>query len=295
LLNVRFLIWIWQLGVSVIVFWLTVPLKLSFLLHVLFVVLILLTVRSLVIGVYGFVLAASYRDEKLSYRQFFKYWVGETLAFSSLYYFYQLLPRHWLAKEKIVSKNHVILVHGFFCNDGMWFRLRPKLQQAGYSVSTVEMPQAFASVNAFTDLIRQEIVRVQQELPGVNLTVIGFSMGGLATRNLPVGIQEDVNLITLNSPHQGSWLAAIPGFFKAPNGRQMTPGSDWLKQLNERELNFKQAAGIWTTHDTIVIPAKNSIPPFHPLKLRGRGHLHIAIDDKAHRHLIRVLSVMSAS
>ena len=192
-------------------------------------------------------------------------------------------------KKPSVGDRHVIFMHGFFCNDGFWLRLSSLLVNQGFTVSGVEMPAAFASIDEFSRLLEVEIERCVAKNANTQLTLIGFSMGGLACRQLPRETQKRLGLITLYTPHRGTQLARLIGYFGASNGRDMTVGSEWLKQCNAQPNYFRSAVSIWSSHDTIVLPAQNAESTFHSLRLIGRGHLSAAIDKKLHRHVIRLL------
>lgn len=246
----------------------------------------MLALRALIIGLVAGAVALRFGAAPVSWSVFLRYWLEETLAFTLLYAFYQAVPRRWVSADDPVTDHHVILVHGFLCNDGLWFRLIPELRKAGLSVSTVEMSQAFASINRFSSLIDTEIQRVRAACPETRLSVVAFSMGGLAARQLPVSVQQQCELLTVYSPHSGTLLARLAALVAAKNGQQMCPGSTWLQQLNAKTPDFKRQMGIWTAHDTIVLPAVNSRPPFAERMRSGHGHLSAAIDKELHRDIV---------
>jgi triacylglycerol lipase len=107
------------------------------------------------------------------------------------------------------------------------------------------------------------------------LNLVGFSMGGLICRSYVQqmgGVARTERLITIATPHQGTWTAY--GYHR-PACIQMRPGSHFLKRLNRdltalEELNF---TSIWTPLDLMILPASSSwlpvgemapiISPFH--------------------------------
>jgi hypothetical protein len=255
----------------------------------------MVSARFLVIGTIATIVSLRFSISSITLKQFWFLWWGEFEAFCILYFWQQAKPRKTNYKPQTIKKHHVILAHGFLCNDGFWYRLLPLLERNGYSVSSIELPNPFYSIDRFTELLEAEIDRVFSLKPNVGVTLIGFSMGGLAIRDLDTHLQPRVNAITIKTPHRGTHLACVPAFFGIPNGKEMSPGSFWINQLNSEVNNFKNAVGIFTAHDTIVIPAELGRPPFHPLKRKAKGHLHASIDKKLHRHLIRLLRVFTAS
>jgi hypothetical protein len=251
----------------------------------------MISARFISIGLIATMVSLRFSVSDIQPKQFFSLWWGEFWAFCLLYFWYQVLPRKRNRWAKIISDKHVILAHGFLCNDGFWHKLAPMLEENGYSVSSVEMPYPFASIELYTKLLEMEFNRVLDLNRNAQVTFIGFSMGGLAIRNLKPKLQSLANIITIKTPHHGTQLARIPGFFGTKNGVEMTPGSEFITRLNTKGDCFKHAVGIFSAHDTIVIPAQLGTPPFHPLKRKAKGHLHASDDSNLHRHLVRLLKV----
>ena len=187
-----------------------------------FVLLEMLALRALVIG--GFCLAGALTSEetKLTVRRFLLYWWGEFATFLMLYGWYQFLPRRVIQWPTSIGAKHIIFAHGFLCNDGFWAVLAKRLLAERYSISSVELPNMFSSIEAFSDLIRCEVERVWSENSEADITLIGFSMGGLAISILPESLKASLNVITIYSPFKGTQAAKITGTFRAPNGIEMS-------------------------------------------------------------------------
>ena len=289
-MTVRKVIWLWQVleallfGCLLNVFW---PLPVA----VLLVVPLMIFLRVFMVGVVTGMVAVSTPQYRLSPRQFLRYWLTETMAFCRLYFWYQAKPRAALAPA-VVRQRHVILVHGFLCNDGFWQPLARALAQQGYSVSSVEMPEVFADIDRFSGAIAVEINRIQQISPSTDIALVAFSMGGLACCALPTSVQQTLSLITLHTPYSGSNMACVVGALGASNGRQMCPDSDWLTALHQRPTAFSSHLALWSRHDTVVLLESGKAPP-KTLILSGRGHLSAAFDTRIHRHVVRLLKVMA--
>lgn len=290
-MNVRAFIYFWQCTeffmISLCLILLGVPLSIS----LATAPFVMLTLRAVIVALVCLTVVIKFQATDLPVKQYAAYWWNEFKTFCSLYFFYQAVPRQRLLKCADASEKHIIFIHGFLCNEGFWFLLKPALQDAGYSFSAVEMPKTFGSITEFTPLIKNEILRLKKQRPCIQITLVAFSMGGLAARNLPKSMQEELNLITLCTPLRGTHSAKLSAFFGAPNGKELSVGSEFLKCLHQREIHFKHFVGVWSAHDTIVVPAINGKPECHGLMLRGRGHLYAALDRKLHRHLIRVLNL----
>ena len=93
-----------------------------------------------------------------------------------------------------------------------------------------------------------------------HLVLVAHSMGGLAARHW-FSLQDDPariqHLITLGSPHLGTWLAR---FAIGDNGRQMRPGSDFLSALFAAETaqHRRRTSCFFSNCDNIVFPATNA-------------------------------------
>ncbi|EAR08563.1 putative lipase transmembrane protein [Reinekea sp. MED297] len=246
----------------------------------------MLALRALLIGVICIVVTVQFSHQSLSPWRWVRYWVQEFVAFVSLYSVMQALPRRWVQPNDPVTNHHVILAHGFLCNDGFWWRFVPRLRQAGLSVSSVEMPGAFASIEEFQQRLSAEIERVSSINPDAVITLVGFSMGGLAARCLPRKQQQRCELITLYTPHYGTLMAYVPRWVGATNGRQMCPGNPWLSGLKRHPIAFRRMLGVWTRHDTIVIPPIRSRAPFDNWAQSGQGHLSASLDGSLHQRLL---------
>ena len=289
ILTVRRLIWLWQCLEFFLLYWIWRQFHDGVLAISVLTLFTMVSLRLLLMGVHVSVIAHMSATSKMSIKSFMCFCFNEFLSFCYLYFWWQAKPRTLFMREPVVRDKHVILVHGFFCNDGFWFQLAPKLLSDGYSVTGVEMSSVFSSIDQFTVLLEQEIGRCLAENSMAEITVVSFSMGGLAARNLPSDVQQKIHLITLYTPHGGTKLASIISLFGAKNGKQMSAGSFWTYSCNSQPSNFIDAVGIWSEHDTIVVPSFNAVPPFHALRLHGRGHLSAAIDGKLHRHILRLL------
>lgn len=93
--------------------------------------------------------------------------------------------------------------------------------------------------------------------------LVGFSMGGLICRYYlqhRCGAQPVEQLITIATPHQGTWSAYS---FARPACFQMRPGSQFLQALNNdlTSLAAVKFTSIWTPFDLTILPATSSWLP----------------------------------
>ena len=98
-------------------------------------------------------------------------------------------------------------------------------------------------------------------------------------------------LITLGTPHQGTWLAR---FALAGNARQLRPGSAWLRTLSAREPPGR-SGGVtcFFSHcDNIIFPPRHAVMPgADEQHLPGVAHVHMIDHAAPWRELHRWLAL----
>lgn len=117
---------------------------------------------------------------------------------------------------------------------------------------------------------------------GTPVDLVGFSMGGIVSRYYVQrlgGAERIQRLITISSPHNGTWM----GYFRHnPGACQMRPQSAFLQDLNASVVELAQVdfTSIWTPYDLMIVPARSSCLPVgtmqqfpvlaHPLMLTNQ-------------------------
>ena len=74
------------------------------------------------------------------------------------------------------------------------------------------------------------------------------------------GLKRVQRLITISTPHRGSWMAYLRGNAGA---RQMRPGSYFLRKSNRETEALQRVAftSIWTPLDLMILPANSAVIP----------------------------------
>jgi pimeloyl-ACP methyl ester carboxylesterase len=208
-------------------------------------------------------------------------WLGESAA--SIRSFVLLMP--WFGERPLTSGNDrsrlpVVLVHGYFCNRAIWRPLAKRLARRGHAIESVNLEPPFASIDDYAQAIDLAVRALRARSGQSRLALVGHSMGGLAIRawlaRPDVDTEGIAAVITLGTPHQGTWSAR---FGLGRNAREMEPGSNWLQRLAEREPRGLRPrfTTITTRHDNIVMPASLTVlAGAHQLALEGIGHLALA-------------------
>lgn len=156
-----------------------------------------------------------------------------------------------------------VLVPGFGDDSTVLQGLARFLQRQGLAAYAIS-PQPSDGAVALEELAQQLADAIGQRFPAdVKLNLVGFSMGGLICRSYVQqcgGVARTERLITIATPHQGTWTAYT---YNRPACIQMRPGSDFLTALNRdlTDLERLQFTSIWTPFDMTIVPATSSYLP----------------------------------
>jgi pimeloyl-ACP methyl ester carboxylesterase len=125
--------------------------------------------------------------------------------------------------------------------------LEKRLRKDGFDVLSFNTGNIFTTVKTGNiktkaQIIADKVERLYKKYPNMGpLTLIGHSEGGLVSRYYVQFLGGDKyvkTLITLASPHQGSWLGFAGGFIPigllARDAAQMMPGSCFLRALKNK-------------------------------------------------------------
>ena len=176
-----------------------------------------------------------------------------------------------------LGRRGVLLVHGFVCNRGVWNPWLARLRSQDTPVVALNMEPVFGSIDDCIAGIEAAVCRLERGT-GLAPVIVAHSMGGLAVRRwwAERGNAARVHwLITLGTPHQGTWLAR---FAMTHNARQMQRGSAWLRTLAAREPPNRPASlTCFFSHcDNIVFPPRCAVMPGAEQRhLPGVAHVHM--------------------
>lgn len=190
-----------------------------------------------------------------------------------------------------------VLIHGFVCNRGFWRPWMARMRALGLSYVSVNLEPVFGSIEAYVAQVEHAVKRAEAMGCGKPV-LICHSMGGLAARAWLAAHARHRNrvatVITIGSPHHGTWLARWSHF---ANGRQMRPANDWLANLARRE---RALAGdrayrgfvCWYTHtDNIVFPASTAtLPGADNRHVGGAAHVDLAFHPRVMTESLAMLA-----
>lgn len=181
------------------------------------------------------------------------------------------------------GRRGVVLVHGLLCNRGFWTPWLKRLKGARHAYVAVNLEPVFGSISAYAPTI-DAAVKAVTRASGMPPILVCHSMGGVAARAWlalhTAATASDTppvhRIVTIGSPHRGTWLAR---FGQSENAVEMREGSAWLESLNSATGNSAQPLWLcWYSNcDHIVFPASTATLPGADNRLvRGAAHVQLA-------------------
>jgi len=174
-----------------------------------------------------------------------------------------------------LGRRGVVFVHGFVCNRGLWNPWMARLRAQGVPFVAVNLAPVFGHIDDYPPLIEAAVGRLLVAT-GEPPLIVAHSMGGLATRAWLRAGDNDArvhHVITLGTPHAGTWLAL---FAHSPNGLEMRWQGDWVRTLAAAEPPGRAALFTcwWSGCDQIVFPPPTAqLPGAAWRELPGVAHV----------------------
>ncbi|NPC58142.1 esterase/lipase family protein [Caenimonas soli] len=210
-------------------------------------------------------------------------WLGETVMAPRVFCWRQ--PFRWRVVPDALEIGHAqrgrrgaVFIHGFVCNRGFWNPWLERLRASGNPFIAVNLEPVFGSIEDYAATIEDAVLRMTQAT-GLPPVLICHSMGGVAARAWLRAKSPDAcvhHVITIGSPHHGTWLGH---FSHLENGRQMRLRNPWLQEL---AVHSEQCRDIrftcWYSNcDNIVFPASTATLAGADNRLvRGVAHVDLA-------------------
>jgi triacylglycerol lipase len=226
--------------------------------------------------------------------QLLRAWWGEVISAPRVFCWRQpFASRRWPdhLPDGAVGRRGVVLVHGFVCNRGLWNPWMERLIALGVPYVAVNLEPVFGSIDHYPGRVEQAVQAVERAT-GLPPVLVGHSMGGLVLRRWWSGVADDQrihHLITIGTPHRGTWLAR---WAFSHNGRQMRIGSRWLQDLQASETPARGArfTCFYGHCDNIVFPASHAtLAGADNRHLPAVAHVHMADRPEPFQELLRRL------
>ena len=180
----------------------------------------------------------------------------------------------------------VVLVHGYFCIRGFWAAWLRGLKAQGIACAAMTLePAQGASIDAMVPSL-DACARRMAQATGRPPLIVAHSMGGLAARAWlrQLAPQERralaAHVVTLGTPHRGTWLAR---FSRSLPAHEMRQDSDWLRQLAGAPAEVPFTCW-WSACDNIVFPwPVATLPHSAEQSLTDVAHVQLAFDERVRR------------
>jgi triacylglycerol lipase len=190
------------------------------------------------------------------------------------------------------GRRGAVFVHGFVCNRGLWTPWLARLRAQGVPFVAVNLEPVFGSIDAYASIVEQAVRRIEHAT-GLPPVLVAHSMGGLAVRAwlaLAGGAARVHRVVTIATPHHGTWLARIA---RTANGAQMRQHGAWLEHLAQREAGarYAQFTCFYSHCDNICFPASTAtLPGADNRHLNAVAHVRMALHPEVWSELRRWLA-----
>lgn len=150
----------------------------------------------------------------------------------------------------------VVFVHGYLCNRGFWNPWLARCAAEGRPCIAINLEPVFSPLEAYLAAVEAAVARLERET-GLPPLLVCHSMGGLVARawlaSTPGADARVQHVITIGTPHRGTWLARLG---RTANALHMRQASDWLGALAQREPAERAArfTCFYGHADNIVFP-----------------------------------------
>ena len=207
-------------------------------------------------------------------------WWNEVQTAARVFFWRQ--PFRWNAERDSLpqspdGRRGVLLVHGFVCNRGLWNPWMRALRALGIPFMAINLEPVFGSIDAYAEQIDSAVDRLET-VTGRSVVLVGHSMGGVAIRAWFARFQADARVhrvITIGSPHRGTWLAR---YGRTANGREMRLDNPWLANLalGETAERYGRFSCFFGHCDNIVFPAvSGTLPGAKNVHVPGTAHVQM--------------------
>ncbi|HTR34281.1 MAG TPA: alpha/beta fold hydrolase [Bryobacteraceae bacterium] len=191
-----------------------------------------------------------------------------------------------------MSGNPVILLHGLGDTVAIFEHMQAYLERGGLRAHAFNLVPNNGRA-PLPELARQLDDYIRAAF-GEDETVdlVGFSMGGLVSRYYLQrlgGMERVRRLVTIGTPHHGTWSAYVLG---SPGVRNMRPGSAFLRDINQdmETLEGVLLASIWTPFDLMIVPATSSrVRVGRSISVRTLVHPLLVRDPRVMRLVLDIL------
>ncbi|WP_428420620.1 esterase/lipase family protein [Methylibium sp.] len=192
----------------------------------------------------------------------------------------------------------IVFVHGYVCNRGLWGPWLVRCTAERRPFVAVNLEPVFSDLDVYVPQLEAAVARLERET-GLPPLLVCHSMGGLVARAwlaaLPGTAARVQHVITIATPHRGTWLARLS---RTTNSRHMRQASEWLTGLASREpaLHTGRFTCFYGHADNIVFPPRvATLPGADNRHLRATAHVAMVFHPEVVSEAARWLATTDAA
>lgn len=184
----------------------------------------------------------------------------------------------------------VLLIPGYMCSKGCFNDIYTALILSGFRVFLHEPEFYTRSIKEHSQSLKRRLRQIKKDFKVNNLFIIGYSMGGLISRNAMHNKWDNEfsfvsHLYTIATPNNGTPMSRF-GIGDCTN--EMTPKSEFINELNEKDYKFRNRITCYSAAlDGIIISDRNAyLSGSRSFRINDVGHMSIIDDPSFHTHII---------
>lgn len=176
--------------------------------------------------------------------------------------------------------NPVILLHGILGQRHVyWNVFKHRLHRDGFRYHECIIPYGLlGDLRLAASFLKDKVDATLRGDGAKKVDLVCHSAGGLVARYYMMylgGRTKVERIVTMGSPHQGTYFSYVLPIPLVPIARQTRPGSHFLEEINGEGAIPEGVAftNIWSPLDTVVLPSHNSkLPGSRAIKLPTQSH-----------------------
>lgn len=188
----------------------------------------------------------------------------------------------------------VVLVHGAGMRGLGMYPLARMLRRRGRPAHLFTYWPPGQHIGAYGRQLREYLDALRRKHGYTEFDAIGHSLGGLVIRRYLAVHPEGIPIrrfVTIGTPHGGSELWR---FLPSTTGRQLRPGGEFLRHLDEGRLPAGvQATAISSDFDQLVVPnllARWEVEGVSNFTVANAGHARLIFHPETHRIVLEALA-----
>lgn len=188
---------------------------------------------------------------------------------------------HQLWGHISIVGNPIILLHGILGQKHLYWNLfKLRLREDDFRYHECILPYAMlGDIRIAAGILKDKVDATLRGDKATKVDLVCHSAGGLVARYYMMYLGGDKkigHLVTMGSPHQGTYFSYILGVNNILQvAKQTRPGSNFLDEINGPGAvpNHISFTNLWSPLDTIVLPSSNSkLPGSHAIKIPLCSH-----------------------